>query len=62
MPNKKITAIPEGSYVGYYPDKITRNEARKKGDFKLADKIRIELLNEGVLIEDKKDKTNWKYK
>ncbi len=36
--------------------------ARKKGDFKLADKIRNELLNEGVLIEDTKDKTEWKYK
>ena len=36
--------------------------ARKNGDFKLADKIRDELLKEGVLIEDKKDKTEWKYK
>ena len=39
-----------------------RLQARKNGDFKLADKIRDELLNEGVLIEDKKDKTEWKYK
>ena len=39
-----------------------RLEARKNGDFRLADKIRDELLNEGVLIEDKKDKTEWKYK
>ena len=36
--------------------------AREKGDFKLADKIRDELLNEGILIEDKKGKTEWKYK
>ena len=39
-----------------------RLQARKNGDFKLADKIRDELLKEGVLIEDKKDKTEWKYK
>ena len=36
--------------------------AKKKGDFKLADKIRNELLNKGVIIEDQKDKTTWKYK
>ena len=28
----------------------------------LADKIRDELLNNGVLIEDNQDSTNWKYK
>ena len=39
-----------------------RLQARKNGDFKLADKIRDELLKEGVLIEDKKDNTEWKYK
>tara|TARA_B100001250_G_C19796246_1_gene788846 strand:+ start:320 stop:1675 length:1356 start_codon:yes stop_codon:yes gene_type:complete len=44
-------------------DKINeRLEARKKGDFKLADKIRDELFSQGVLIEDKKGKTEWKYK
>ena len=36
--------------------------AREKGDFELADKIRNELDQEGVLIEDKKNKTEWKYK
>ena len=39
-----------------------RNNAKKKGDFKLADKIRNELLCKGILIEDLKDKTIWKYK
>ena len=39
-----------------------RNNAKKKGDFKLADKIRNELLSKGILIEDLKDKTIWKYK
>ena len=39
-----------------------RNEARKKGDYKLADNLRKELENKGVIIEDKQDKTTWKYK
>tara|TARA_A100001037_G_scaffold294967_1_gene313486 strand:+ start:40 stop:1065 length:1026 start_codon:yes stop_codon:yes gene_type:complete len=39
-----------------------RIEARKSGNFKLADKIRDELLLEGVIIEDDKEKTIWKYK
>ena len=39
-----------------------RLKARNSGDFKLADKIRDDLLKEGILIEDKKDKTEWKYK
>jgi cysteinyl-tRNA synthetase len=36
--------------------------AKKKGDYKLADSIRNELFNRGVIIEDQKDKTTWKFK
>jgi len=39
-----------------------RNKARNNKDFKLADKIRDELYQKGILIEDKDDKTSWKYK
>ena len=39
-----------------------RLDAKKKGDFKSADKIRNELLDKGVIIEDQKEKTIWKYK
>ncbi len=39
-----------------------RNNARKKRDYKLADIIRKELENNGVIIEDKKQQTTWKYK
>ena len=39
-----------------------RNNARKKGDYKLADILRKELENNGVIIEDKKKQTFWKYK
>ena len=39
-----------------------RNNARENKDYKTADKIRNELLDKGVLIEDKDDKTLWKFK
>ena len=39
-----------------------RNKARKNKDYKSADEIRNELLDKGVLIEDKDDKTLWKFK
>ena len=39
-----------------------RNIARKNKDYKAADNIRDELLDKGVLIEDKDDKTLWKFK
>ena len=39
-----------------------RNKARKNKDYKEADRIRNELLDKGVLIEDKDDKTIWKFR
>ena len=39
-----------------------RNKARVSKDYKEADKIRDELLDKGVLIEDKDGKTFWKLK
>ena len=39
-----------------------RNEARVNKNYKEADKIRDELLDKGVLIEDKDGKTVWKFK
>ena len=39
-----------------------RLKAKQKGDFKLADQIREELLGKGVIIEDQKEKTIWKFK
>jgi len=39
-----------------------RNDARKKGNYKLADTLRKELEDNGVIIEDKQDQTIWKYK
>tara|TARA_B000000609_G_scaffold150885_1_gene136715 strand:+ start:773 stop:2119 length:1347 start_codon:yes stop_codon:yes gene_type:complete len=39
-----------------------RTVAKNKGNFSLADKIRDELLSKGILIEDQKGKTIWKFK
>ncbi|MCD6223873.1 MAG: cysteine--tRNA ligase, partial [Deltaproteobacteria bacterium] len=37
-----------------------REEERKKGNFKQADKIRKELLKMGIILEDTKEETRWK--
>ena len=39
-----------------------RNYAKKNKNYEIADKIREELLGKGVLIEDLKGKTIWKFK
>ena len=39
-----------------------REDARKKGDYILADDIRKDLESGGVIIEDKGEKTTWRYK
>ena len=39
-----------------------RNNARKEKNYKLADILRRELEDNGVIIEDKQDQTIWKYK
>ena len=39
-----------------------RNKARIDKDYKEADRIRDELFDKGVLIEDKDGKTLWKFK
>ena len=39
-----------------------RLTAKLEGNYKLADQIRDELFKKGVIIEDQKDKTTWKFK
>ena len=39
-----------------------RTKAKKDGNFNLADKIRKDLLDQGIAIEDQQDKTIWKLK
>ena len=47
----------------YIESKIEqRIKAKNSGNYALADKIREELLKAGILIEDEKGKTKWRYK
>ncbi len=56
---KKKIKISEESIL----EKIQeRTKAKNNGNYDLADKIRNELLDEGILIEDQKEKTIWKFK
>jgi cysteinyl-tRNA synthetase len=41
---------------------MQRNDAKAKKDFAAADKIRNDLLAEGIILEDGKDGTRWKRK
>ncbi len=41
---------------------LERNKARKQGNFALADKIRKELEEKGIILEDSKDVTTWRKK
>ena len=56
---KNILEISEEEILQKIKD---RNKARDNKNYELADKIRNELLDKGVLIEDKNDKTAWKIK
>ncbi len=39
-----------------------RNQARKIHDWQLADQIRQQLLTAGIILEDEKNNTKWRYK
>ena len=57
---KKIKANVSENFIN---KKIKdRKNARKNEDYKLADLIRKELEEKGVIIEDKQEETIWKYK
>ncbi len=56
---KEKMKISEKVILKKIEERIT---ARKSGNFHLADQIRDELLSEGIIIKDEKDKTTWKYK
>ena len=56
---KNILEISEEEILQKIKD---RNTARDKKNYQLADEIRNELLDKGILIEDKDDKTTWKIK
>ena len=39
---------------------LKRNQAREEKDFELSDRIRDELLDKGIILEDKESGTTWK--
>ena len=49
--------ISEEEIEGYI---LKRNQARKEKDFELSDTIRDELLEKGIILEDKESGTTWK--
>ena len=51
--------ISENYILKKIEDRFT---AKKKGNYKLADQIRDELFKKGIIIEDQKGKTTWKFK
>jgi cysteinyl-tRNA synthetase len=57
---KKKNALISESEINNKID--LRNKARADKDYKEADRIRDELFDKGVLIEDKDGKTLWKFK
>ena len=39
-----------------------RQKARKEKNYELADRIRDELFQQGIILEDTKDGVRWKFK
>jgi cysteinyl-tRNA synthetase len=65
MPEEWYKAIMKMKNIGLsekdIADKISeRQKAREEKDWASADRIRKELEDKGIIIEDKKDKTTWK--
>ncbi len=56
---KNNTSLSEGFILKKIEERLL---AKQKGNYKLADQIRDELLNKGVIIEDQKGNTVWKFK
>jgi cysteinyl-tRNA synthetase len=59
-PERRETAENEGEEIEELIEQ--RNNARKNGNFKEADRIREKLDSMGIILEDRKEGTIWKYK
>jgi cysteinyl-tRNA synthetase len=59
-----LAILPPKAKVTLPPETLSKIEARQKArrdrDFALADKLRDELLREGIVLEDTKDGVRWK--
>jgi len=62
-PRDFLQAAPAGLSEQVIAERIAaRNAARQRKDFAEADRIRHELLDQGVVLEDKGGQTNWRRK
>src|SRR5688572_19790863 len=60
-PQSFLQARPEGISELWITEKISAREAaRKRKDYAAADRIRQELLEQGIVLEDKGGKTTWR--
>jgi len=60
-PESFLKAKPEGVSEQWIAEKIAEREAaRKRKDFAAADRIRKELLDKGIVVEDKGGRTTWR--
>jgi cysteinyl-tRNA synthetase len=58
---RDAAAFLQGEAEGWIPEKIAEREAaRKRKDYAAADRIREELLEQGIVLEDKGGKTTWR--
>jgi cysteinyl-tRNA synthetase len=62
-PNDFLRAAPAGVSEGWIAERIAaRQAARKSKDFAEADRVRQELLDKGIVLEDKGGTTTWRRK
>jgi cysteinyl-tRNA synthetase len=60
-PDSFLKSRPAGVSEQWIAEKIAEREAaRKRKDYAAADRIRKELLDQGIVLEDKGGKTNWR--
>jgi len=60
-PDSFLKSRPAGVSEQWIAEKIAEREAtRKRKDYAAADRIRKELLDQGIVLEDKGSKTNWR--
>ena len=62
--DRVLAVLPEDAEIDLPPEIMSRIEerekARKEGNYELADEIRKELLQKGIVLEDTKDGVRWK--